>query len=172
MTGRILGTLLRARRRHRLHDRLRRAFSVHQLGDGVAADPPTGHADEVYNTDTGDVGIESLTTQPRTSSRRTRRPSASSATTHPLNGTLTFKLYKGACVPSNLLDTLTSPVSGNNTYGVESASSLSALVAANANVAPGTAGTYNWQVAYAGDTHHNADIVGGCGDEHFGVANG
>ena len=108
----------------------------------ACADPPTGHADEVCNTDTGDVGIESLTTEQDFKPKDTATIGVIGNNISPLNGTLTFKLYKGACVPANLLDTLTSPVSGNNTYSVESASYLSALVAANANVAPGTAGTY------------------------------
>jgi hypothetical protein len=118
------------------------------------------------------VGVESLATEQDFKPKDSASIAVNGTNISPLNGTLTFKLYKGACDPANLLDTLTSPVNGNGPYGVESASYLSALVAANANVPSGTAGTYNWQVTYSGDSHHNADIVGTCGEEHFTVANG
>jgi hypothetical protein len=118
------------------------------------------------------VIIEALNSAQDFQPRDTATITVTGTSTPPLNGTLTFDLYKGACVPGNLLDELTSPVSGNGDYTVTDPNFLSALVAANPNVPQGTSGTYNWKISYSGDTNGNADIDGACGRENSIVDDG
>ena len=84
------------------------------------------------------------------------------------NGKLSVALYKGACTQGNLiLGPQQFNVSGTGgTFTTTNTAKLSTLLGTDV-----TDGTYNWLITYSQDTHNNADIIGGCGDENFVVTN-
>jgi uncharacterized repeat protein (TIGR01451 family) len=135
--------------------------------DNVATacgNPPVGQ--QVCDDDHGKVGIEHL------SSYQDLIPNdfatlSVEGNTVALDGGLTFALYKGACTVANHLFTVTVPVSGAGDYHTANAQLLSALLGSNL-----TAGTYNWQLTYSGDTNGVPDINGACGTENFTITNG
>ena len=125
--------------------------------------PPVGA--DVTDSDTADVSIESLST---TQDFVPNDSATLGGLVNTPNGKLRFKLYKGDCVDGNLVyDSQDVPVTANGSYGTTNTEKLSSLLGSS-----NTAGTYNWQVTYSGDTHGNADIVGACGTEKFTVDNG
>jgi hypothetical protein len=109
----------------------------------------------------------------------------------PLNGKVTFQLFKGSCDSlalgtGNLIYSDTQNASGFGTYSTVSNDFLSTLVqtaratAPGSPIAAGTSGTYNWRITYSktgaigggADTNGNGEIDGACGTENFVVTNG
>jgi hypothetical protein len=93
-----------------------------------------------------------------------------SGATNP-NGNMTFALYKGTCTFSHLIYSDSVAVNASGTANTTSSLFLSALNLAKLGSSD-TAGTYNWQISYDGDTNHNGDVHGDCGTENFVVTNG
>jgi uncharacterized repeat protein (TIGR01451 family) len=118
------------------------------------------------------VGIEGESSEQDFKPADTATVTVTGEGSKPPNGKLTFRLYKGGCEEANLI--YTSPeekVSSEGKASTESAKLLSLLLK-EAKLPTSTAGTYNWQIAYGGDTNGNAAFTGLCGTEHFSVTNG
>lgn len=122
----------------------------------------------------GQVDIESLSTAQDFMPQDSAHLSGFSNTP---NGNVTFSLYKDpagmkTCAPADLIyGPVPVAIGATGNASTASAMLLSALnMAAFAN--SNTAGNYNWQVSYSGDTNGNADVTGACGTENFQVDNG
>jgi hypothetical protein len=141
--------------------------------DNVAtacADPPVGT--QVCDDDHGKVGILHLNSHQDFVPRDFATINLTGTGISPLNGHITFTLYKGSCTGANQIYTETVSVAGDGTYHSSSvAGLLSALNQAKFGNSD-TDGTYKWDIDYAGDTNGNAPINGTCGTEQFTVTNG
>jgi uncharacterized repeat protein (TIGR01451 family) len=136
----------------------------------VCADPPTGP--EVCDDDHGQVGLLHLSSRQDFAPRDFAVISLTGSGIQPLNGHITFRLYKGACTGANQIYTETVNVAGDGTYA---SSNVTPLLSALNNTKfgdPDTDGAYNWDIDYSGDTNGNAAINGACGTESFTVTNG
>jgi len=133
--------------------------------------PPVGS--QVCDDDHGKVGIEHLNSHQELLPNDFATISLTGTGISPLNGHLTFRLYKGACTGANLI--YTEPpvaVAGDGTYHSNNVSGLLSVLNQAQFGNSDTAGTYHWDIDYSGDTHGNAAIDGTCGTESFTVTNG
>jgi hypothetical protein len=129
---------------------------------------------EVCGEGEAHVGIEELASEqdfkPKDTATITVTP-PEGAKAEPLNGKVTFKLYKGSCEASKLIYQATVGVNAAGEATTESSKFLSELLK-EAGLSTATAGTYNWQISYGSDTNGNKAFTGSCGTEHFTVSNG
>jgi uncharacterized repeat protein (TIGR01451 family) len=132
--------------------------------------PPVGS--QVCDDDHGQVGIEHLKSHSDFVPNDFATITLEGTGLQPLNGHITFRLYKGTCTGSNQIYFETVNVAGDGTYHSNNvATLLSALNQAKFGSSD-TGGTYRWDIDYSGDTHGNAAINGTCGTESFTVTNG
>jgi uncharacterized repeat protein (TIGR01451 family) len=115
---------------------------------------------------TGHVGVESLASLQDFKPQDSATVTVTGTGILPLNGSVTFNLYNGACTGTPIYSaTVFVDASGN-------ASTASLLLLSQLIGSTNTAGTYNWQISYSGDTNGNAAITGACGTENFTIVNG
>jgi uncharacterized repeat protein (TIGR01451 family) len=135
-----------------------------------------GESEKVVVCDESEVpvGIEELTSEqdfkPADTATITVKAPAG-ATAKPLNGKVTFTLYKGSCEASHkIYEAKEVALNASGEANTESSKFLSELLK-EAGLSTGTSGTYNWQISYGGDTNGNKEFTGKCGTEHFTVTN-
>jgi hypothetical protein len=136
----------------------------------VCGNPPVGS--QVCDDDHGKVGIIHLQSHQDFAPNDFATISLTGTGIQPLNGHITFTLYKGSCTGANQIFTQTVNVAGDGTYNSTNVSGLLSSLNQAKFGNPDTSGTYNWDIDYGGDTNGNAPINGTCGTEGFTVTNG